>query len=63
MISFNYQAGKILCMRYVFPSRKTDDARRTDQELTTVLSKMTSSDEAISVRAVDFTSKSFPSQP
>ena len=35
-----------------FPDRKTDGARRIDQELATVLEQMTNSAEAISVRAV-----------
>ena len=35
-----------------FPVRKTDDARRADQELVTVLEQMTSTDEPITARAV-----------
>ena len=35
-----------------FPTRKTDDARRADQELVTVLEQMISIDEPITVRAV-----------
>ena len=35
-----------------FPVRKTDDARRADQELVAVLEQMISADEPITVRAM-----------